>query len=176
MPRASSSADVSDSWRVGSIVDGDSMPLLDDSNVDVSIGISTTLPFAAAISLSLCPVSGVSECAGSLSKSFGRVSHTPTSELGHVVFRFTSRSLRLSRVSCVQLEGAGTAMISRGNCRNIAARVTLVKTGHTGGTTRDSPVVANRRRPIWAAPICPARIASGSKSLLHPRLRTVSPS
>ena len=50
----------------------------------------------------------------------------------------------------------------------------LAKMRHTSGTTRDAPVVANRRRPIWAAPIRPARIASGWKSLLHPCLRTVS--
>src|SRR5579862_9112078 len=42
-------------------------------------------------------------------------------------------------------------------CWNIAARIVLAKMRHIGGTTRDAPVVANRRRPIWAAPICPAR-------------------
>ena len=53
MHRASLSVDVSDSWGVGSIIDGDSMPLPDDSDVDISIGKFTTLPFIAAISLSL---------------------------------------------------------------------------------------------------------------------------
>ena len=64
----------------------------------------------------------------------------------------------------------------------------LANMRHTGGTTRDTPVVANRRRPIWVAPICPARIASGWKestspasshrlSLLHVQLESMqSPS
>jgi hypothetical protein len=42
---SSSSADVLDSRTVGSFVDRDG--LLDDSNVDVPIGASITLPFAA---------------------------------------------------------------------------------------------------------------------------------
>src|SRR5256885_976014 len=46
----SSSADVSDSRRVGLVVDGES----DDFSVDVSVDISVTLLFAAAISFPLC--------------------------------------------------------------------------------------------------------------------------
>jgi hypothetical protein len=54
MARASSSADVSDSRRVGSIVDRDSMPLPNEPDVDVSTDISATLLFASTISSSLC--------------------------------------------------------------------------------------------------------------------------
>ena len=84
-----------------------------------------------------------------------------------------------NKAKLTQLISIGPAKCqdSRGQhstCWNIAARVMLAKMRHTGGTTRDVPVVANRRRLICAAPICPARIASGWKSLLHPRLRTVS--
>jgi len=85
--------------------------------VDASLGIPIILPLVVAmyepVPLLLCPVSGVSESANSLSKCFRSVSQQPSSQLGHMVFGSVFHIRCLGGVNRIHLEGS--VVISRGD-------------------------------------------------------------